>query len=68
MDTDIIYSRYVRRYIYGDKLELSAMVLVWIEVGCDDDSIAELASCESLLRFLTISNAVELNEYLKKQR
>lgn len=46
------------------KLEFSTVVFVGIEVGGDHDPIAELATSKCLLRFLAVSNAVELNKYL----
>lgn len=60
MDTDIILKR-------GKELtlELSAMVFVRVEVWSNDDPIAELAPCQSLLRFLAVGDAVKLHEHLE---
>lgn len=48
-----------------NNLEFSTVVFIGIEVRCDDDTIAELATGESLLGLLAVSNAVELYKYLK---
>lgn len=45
-------------------LKFTSMIIVGIEVRCDDDTIAELATGERLLRMLTIQNGIEFNKNL----
>lgn len=48
----------------GICLEFSAMVFLGVEVGCDDDAVAELAAGEGLLSPLAIRHRVELHKHL----
>jgi len=47
------------------RLELSSVVLVWVEVWCDNHTVIELPPCQWLLCLLTINNGIELYEHLK---
>lgn len=51
----------------GVILKLSAMVFVGVEIGGDDDAVAELSARQSLLGFLAICNTVELYKHLKNK-
>lgn len=49
-------------------LKLSPMILVWVEVGCDDNAITELATSQRLLSLLTINDGIELHENLQNDK
>lgn len=40
------------------------MIVIWIEVGCDNHTVAKLSSGECLLRMLAIQNGIEFNKNL----
>lgn len=45
-------------------LKLATVIVVGIEVGCDDHTVAKLSSGERLLRMLAIQNGIEFNKNL----
>lgn len=49
-------------------LELPPVVLVRIEVGCDNNAVAELASGQALLRLLAVDDRVELDKGLRRDK
>jgi len=50
--------------VEANRLEFSAMIFLGVEVGSDDNSVAELAAGEGLLRPLAICHRVELHKHL----
>lgn len=44
--------------------KISAVISVWIKIGCDDDSVCKFSTSERLLGFLTINYRIKFNKHL----